>query len=177
MRKLTIEEWSQVLENTAVGSQSLKIEEIIGSLIILKGKDFFKDGSILSKEGVFYRILEDCKLLRQGEDQHLSKKTLLIWGLLYCKNSPSAKAKFFYDLLQDSGQSSIAAEDKDFPITFNLMIDLSTKLVNTYEILVSKSQTPEYNEKYLETLDSIKDDILEMFIDQVFGHEAALTKD
>ena len=57
-------------------------------------------------------------MLRQGEDQHLSKKNLLIWGLLYCKNAPASKGKFFYDLLQDSGQSSIAAEDKDFPITF-----------------------------------------------------------
>ena len=43
MRKLTIEEWSQTIENTAAGSESLKTDEIINSLLILKGKDFYKD--------------------------------------------------------------------------------------------------------------------------------------
>ena len=55
-----------MIENTAIDSQTMKIDELIGSLTILKGKEFFKDEQVLSKEGVFYQVLKDCKLLRYG---------------------------------------------------------------------------------------------------------------
>lgn len=77
----------------------MKIDELIGSLTILKGKDFFKDEQVISKEGVFYQVLKDCKLLKVCNDQNLSKKCLLIWGLLYCKSDAESKAKYFFDVL------------------------------------------------------------------------------
>ena len=43
MTLLSIEEWSQVLENTAIGNENITIDELIGSLLILKGKEFYKD--------------------------------------------------------------------------------------------------------------------------------------
>ena len=77
---------------------------------------------------------------RDDDEQHLSKKSLLLWGLLYCKSDVASKSKYFYDSLQDSqDQNSIAATDKDFPPAFSLILELSVKLVNTYEMLVSKS--------------------------------------
>jgi hypothetical protein len=64
MAQLNFEEWNTVIDKTAERSQNLEIDEIISSLIHLKGKDFFKNASIISKEGVFYHILENCKLLK-----------------------------------------------------------------------------------------------------------------
>jgi hypothetical protein len=57
MRKLTIIEWDQLISNTAPGSETMKIEELVSSLQILKGAEFWKDGEMLAQDGIFQKVL------------------------------------------------------------------------------------------------------------------------
>ena len=61
MRKLTINEWEQLISNTSIGSQTLKIDDLLASLQVLKGSDFWTDDSILAQDGVFIKILKEYK--------------------------------------------------------------------------------------------------------------------
>ena len=97
----------------------------------------------IDSDSVFLEILNESSLLKDKDrPSELSKNALLLWGVVLCGGSSQVKVKAFYDILQDSQQERISAEDKDFPSNFCLMIDLATKLVNEYEPRASK-KTPE----------------------------------
>lgn len=85
----------------------------------------------VTDDSVFMQVLNECSLLKDSEKPtELSKNALLLWGIVLCGGKSKVKVKAFYDILQDNNQERISAEDKDFPHNFNLMIDLTTKLVN-----------------------------------------------
>jgi hypothetical protein len=54
-------------------------------------------------------------------------------------------------------------------------LDFSTKLVNTYEPLVSKLDS-EFSKEHFDVLEAEKENILEVFLDQVFGYESFLAR-
>ena len=44
----------------------------------------------------------------------INVNSLLLWGLVNCGGDYHMKARVFYDILQDSLQDTISANDKDF---------------------------------------------------------------
>ena len=63
-------------------------------------------------------------------DGKLDILTLQVFGLLHCSGQLSDKADVFYNMLQEGGYQkhpSISSGDKDIPIVFQKMCDLSTK--------------------------------------------------
>ena len=70
--------------------------------------------------------------------EELSKNALLLWGMMLCSGDLKLKVKTFYEVLQDSNQSSISANDKDFGTSFSMLIDLAIKVPNFYEVNVAK---------------------------------------
>lgn len=88
----------------------------------------------VASDSVFMQVLNESPLLKDSDTpSELSKNALLLWGIVLCGGKSAVKVKAFYDVLQDNNQERISAEDKDFPGNFNLMVNLATKLVNTYE--------------------------------------------
>ena len=77
----------------------MKNEELVSSLQVLKGIEFWKEGGILSRDGVFIQILNEYQALKNSQLLLLDKKALLIWGLLNCKGEPQVKAKYFFDMI------------------------------------------------------------------------------
>jgi hypothetical protein len=65
--------------------------------------------------------------------------------------------------LQQPNQESIAATDKDIPIIFTLLIDLSTRLANDAEALIwNGTKDPENKKEMLDYIDkNHKADIIE----------------
>ena len=112
---------------------SFSVSELIAGM---QGIEAWKN---IKPDSVFMQVLNETPLLKDAENPtELSRNALLLWGIVLCGGKSSVKVKAFYDVLQDNNQERISAEDKDFPINFNLMIDLAVKLVNEYEAHVSK---------------------------------------
>ena len=105
----------------------------------------------------------------------MSKEALLVWGLPLCKGTAEDKATIFYDLLQNKGQERISADDKDFEPSFFLLIDLHTKVVNTYEAVMSK-KTPELNRAFLAKIEQAKPGLAEEFVDFIFDVNSNLER-
>ena len=58
-------------------------------------------GDAQKNDHVFMKILKNCLLLRDKENSdELSKKALLLWGVILCGGSSEVKVKCFYDILQ-----------------------------------------------------------------------------
>jgi hypothetical protein len=99
--------------------------------------------------------------------------SLILWGILLCPGTNQLKARVFYDVLQDALQETISAGDKDFPESFNKLIELATKLVYRFEqeLDAGVEKVPE---------DKVDDDLLdkirESFLDEVFGSSSKLTR-
>ena len=97
---------------------------------------------------------------------------LILWGMLLCAGDVRLKSRVFYDVLQDSLQETISANDKDFKETFTKLITNATKLAYQYETEVNggdKTSDDKINEDLIDTLS-------ESFLDEVFGANAKLPR-
>ena len=66
-------------------------------------------------------------------DTLIRKNTLLLWGVLYCKGELEDKISHFYEILQEGNLDFVSWNDPDFEEALYAMIDLSIKVVNTFE--------------------------------------------
>ena len=72
--------------------------------------------------------------LRDEDDaDNINLNSILLLGILLCAGDAELKARVFYDILQDSLQPLISANDKDFKVTFFKMMELATKFVYEME--------------------------------------------
>lgn len=99
---------------------------------------------------------------------------LLLWGLLLCPGDNKLKARVFYDILQDSLQPMISANDKDFQGSFFKLIELATKLVYKWEPEVNQGVEKKSDEKITE---DVMDEIKEEFLNDVFDNSSKLSRD
>ena len=98
--------------------------------------------------------------------------TLILLGLILCPGDNKLKARVFYDVLQDSLQETISANDKDFQGTFKKLIDLAAKLPYDYQHEVNggeRLENPKVNEDLIDTMK-------EAFLDAIFDNSAKLTR-
>jgi hypothetical protein len=89
-----------------------------------------------------------------------------------CAGDARLKARVFYDVLQDSLQENISANDKDFKGTFIKLIELATKLVYHFEHESSnleKISDEKITEDFCDTL-------VEDFLDAIFGQLSKLPR-
>jgi hypothetical protein len=92
-----------------------------------KWKELNEDDSLLCK------ILQSDYFADEKNQDEIGIYPLILWGLILCAGDARLKARVFYDVLQDSLQENISANDKDFKGTFGKLITLATKLVYDYE--------------------------------------------
>ena len=60
-------------------------------------------GDAMKDDHIFQKVLKECTLLRDKENQNeLSKRALLLWGVIECGGSSEVKVKCFYEILQDN---------------------------------------------------------------------------
>ncbi len=72
-------------------------------------------------------------------------------------------------------QDSISANDKDFEVSFFKLIDLSTKLVYTWEVEINPdSEKPDDSE--FEKIDDVKETLSEDYLDQIFDTSSKLSR-
>lgn len=97
-------------------------------------------------------------------------------GLLHSNGDFKTKSRILYDVLQDNNQEFISANDKDFNGTFNLLVDLATKLA--YEFTTSEfgGEGVKVSSDKFEDLDGSKETVAEAFLDDVFGANSKLTR-
>ena len=63
-------------------------------------------GDSMKDSHVFQKVLKDCTLLRDKENPNeLSKRALLLWGVIECGGSSEVKVKCFYEILQEKKES------------------------------------------------------------------------
>ena len=82
------------------------------------------------------------------------------------------KARVFYDVLQDNLQETISANDKDFPESFDKMINLATTMIYQYEHEFQNGPFRPNDDLSEELLENIRED----FLDNVYGARAKLTR-
>jgi len=128
-------------------------------------------------DSLFMQILMEYHLLGCDTNRKLiSKKALLLWGIILCSGDNNTKIQSFYSVLQDNDQKSIAALDNDFPHNFYLIVNFAIALVNIFENRLSK-QPPEFPESYIKFLDEYKENLMEdLFLEPVFGAESTLDR-
>lgn len=91
---------------------------------------------------------------------------------MLCPGDSQLKARVLYDVLQDSLQETISANDKDFKETFNKLIEFATKMTYRFEAESDGSiamSDVKITEDLLETLS-------EGFLDEIFGANAKLPR-
>jgi hypothetical protein len=99
-------------------------------------------------------------------------QTLILWGLILCAGDPKLKARVFYDVLQDSLQETISANDKDFKESFGKLINLATKIAYQFESEYSGLDKTSSDR----VTDDLIDEVAESFLDEVFGANAKLPR-
>ena len=63
-------------------------------------------GLSMREDHIFQKVLKDCTLLKDKENPaELSKRALLLWGVIECGGSSEVKVKCFYEILQDTKES------------------------------------------------------------------------
>jgi hypothetical protein len=97
--------------------------------------------------------------------------SLILWGLLLCAGDNKLKARVFYDVLQDNLQPQISANDKEFPGSFNKLIEVATKLVYEYEPEVNPGEPRVNGDK---VTDDVMETLRESFLDGVFDAASKL---
>lgn len=98
--------------------------------------------------------------------------SLILWGLILCAGDAKLKARVFYDVLQDSLQTTISANDKDFKGNFDKLIQLATLLPYQYESEINggeKTNGDKINEDLLEKIG-------EEFLDAIFDANAKISR-
>lgn len=98
-------------------------------------------------------------------------------GVMCCPDPPNVKALTLYNVLQEGGiqeNEFIAATDKDFPPTWELLCKLSTvhlfqwcQDIDDYE--------GKFTAKHKELLADCYEDQLESYLDAVFGNKSRLS--
>ncbi|CDW86845.1 UNKNOWN [Stylonychia lemnae] len=103
-------------------------------------------------------------------DTEINLQFLLLWGILQCAGDNHLKARVFYDVLQDSLQETISANDKDFPENFDKLILLATAMI--YEFDHEQNNGPK---KDIEAInEDLLENIREEFLDNVYEARAKL---
>ena len=135
-------------------------------------KDDKKWSDLFNEDSVLCQILESEFFEDEKNQGEINIHALILWGLLLCPGDNKLKARVLYDVLQDSLQPTISANDKDFRETFDKLVSLATKLPYTYHV--------EFNGGQPTNSDKINDDLLETlaesFLDEVFGSLAKLPR-
>ena len=114
-----------------------------------------------------------------GADMRFDSFKMRILGLLWCEGGPDEKCIEFYDNCQDNNQPEIAAEDKDFAPNFFKMLDFCSEIVFQQEVLYGEGvgKTPAFSEEQItETKDVKYQELLEAFLDEVFGYNSKLKR-
>ena len=83
------------------------------------------------------------------------------------------KSRVFYDILQDSLQETISANDKDFNVSFNKLLELATKVTYQFEPETNPGSTRVADDAITEDTYST---IAEAFLDELFGNSSKLTR-
>ena len=101
---------------------------------------------------------------------------MLVMGVLCCPDALTAKVMVLYGVLQDGGVSAnefIAASDKDFPPTFELLCKLSTVALFEWVNEIDNFESPfsDNHEKLVDCIDDFRDDV---FLEYIFGNESEL---
>ncbi|TNV76086.1 hypothetical protein FGO68_gene10248 [Halteria grandinella] len=179
MKYLSLQEWVHLVDKASgdEGSASISAQQILTGLRVLSNPAREKD--LLGNDSIFFQILRDSFLLRlDKETPLLSKRALITWGLLYCSGTIDEKVRTFYTLVQEGNNERIACDDKDFGPVFNLLLDFSIKLVNTFEPrLQPQEQQPQLDAQFLLKFESVKDQLQEDFIDALFGANSILSRE
>jgi hypothetical protein len=114
-----------------------------------------------------------CQIIQSEEFEDEKNKgeiniySLILWGLILCAGDARLKARVFYDVLQDSLQENISANDKDFKGTFSKLIKLATKVVYQFEH-ESSNQEKISDEKITDDFcETMADEVLDAIFDQL----------
>lgn len=115
----------------------------------------------------------------QPDKIYFDLEKLKIIGILQCDGDTYERLTELYHVLQDNDQESIASNDKDTVRILKLVFDFSTKLVIKHlrrdedlrkeSIKISQARVEQARELY--------DEIIEDFIDSVFGYDSLLKKE
>lgn len=97
-------------------------------------------------------ILQESPYFKDEETGELSKNALSLFGIIMCSGNNLKKVRALYDVLQDNNQDFIAAQDKDFPENFALLINLSCAMINEYEARYSGKE-PEISQTLLQKVE------------------------
>lgn len=111
------------------------------------------------------------------DEGRIKVEALYVMGVLCCPDPPNVKAFSLYNVLQDGGiqeNEFIAAGDKDFPPTWNLLVKLSTVHLFEWCKTIDDYDGP-FTEDQQQSLVDCVDDHLDDFLDIVFGDEAKLS--
>lgn len=143
-----------------------------------------KDG--LATDKVWHDLANDDSLLVkvltseyfEDEDNKgsISRDAMILYAILASNGDAATKARVLYDVLQDNNQEFISANDKDFGVSVNKIIDLATKLVYANLHLVDDTASPKVDPANFSQIDDKKEEIAENILDDVFGAASKLTR-
>lgn len=97
-------------------------------------------------------------------------------ALLWCEDANNEKISEFWCILQDADQPSIAAYDKDFSKNMCVMFDFASIIVLEHEEQFVGECGQPFTDEQLEERKDAYDEVIEEFLNDVFGYEAQLDK-
>ena len=128
-------------------------------------------------DSILSKLLLNLKAFKvEDKEGHIAKAPLLLWGMTLCGGDASNKAKVFWDVLQDGEQKFISANDKDFPESFSLLLDLSNRVMVEADSIIS-GKPPKKSEDDLKKIDDLKEAMGEEFLDTVYEAHSKLEKE
>lgn len=145
-----------------------KLREILGEDKVWAD---INDGSSL-----LVRLLNSEYFKDEEKPELISRDALILYAVLLSQGDAKTKARVVYDVLQDNNQEFISANDKDFEVSLNKMIDLSTKMLYSNLHIVDSSAQPAVDPSNFANIDGKKEEIAEAFLDDVFGAASKLTR-
>lgn len=132
--------------------------------------DINDDNSLLVK------VLKSEYFKDDDKEFHISRDALILYAVLLSQGDAKTKARVFYDVLQDNNQEFISANDKDFEVSLNKLIDLATKMLYSHLHIVDASAQPALDPSNFSKIDDKREEISEAFLDDVFGAASKLTR-
>lgn len=165
-KRFKIETIEKKLKDGTGESKTLSLDKLREIFNDQVWADLKKDDSLITK-------VVTSETFKDGAD--ISRDALLVYALILSVGDSKVKARVFYDILQDNNQEFISANDKDFVGSFNLFIDLATKVL--YEHLHhAVGESPKIAPADFSKIDDVKETISEGFLDDVFGAASKLTR-
>lgn len=131
--------------------------------------DLSNDNSTLVK------ILTSEYFKSEDNEGEISRDAAIIYALLLSVGDAKTKARILYDVLQDNNQEFISANDKDFTGSFNLLIDLATKVLYAH-LRLSVEEDPKIATSDFSKIDDLKETLSEAFLDDVYGAASKLNR-